>query len=138
MSEKFLITDTHPLVWYLAKKESKLPKRVLAAFKSAQEGSGTHIWVPLVVAWELSELIRKTDRIRLETPFEELVKESFYFRSMTVTELLPEDLIISHSLNFNRDPFDRLIVATALRLQLPLITCDGDITEAKPCEIFWR
>ncbi len=138
MSEKFLVTDTHPLIWYLANKETKLPKHVLAAFISAQEGSGTHIWVPSVVAWELSELMRKTDRIKLAAPFEELIKENFYFRSMTLTELLPDDLAIGHSLNFNRDPFDRLIVATALRLELPLMTADGDITDAKPCEIFWR
>lgn len=138
MSEKFLVTDTHPLIWYLANKEDKLPKHVRAAFKSAQEGSGTHIWVPSVVAWELSELMRKTDRLKLEAPFEELINENFYFRSMTLTELQPHDLVIGHSLKFNRDPFDRLIVATALRLELPLMTADGDITDAKPCEIFWR
>ncbi len=138
MSVKFLVTDTHPLVWYLANKEKELSKRVLAAFKSAQEGSGTHIWVPSVVAWELSELMRKTDRIKLHAPFEELIKENFYFKSMTLTDLQPNDLVIGHSLNFNRDPFDRLIVATALRLELPLITADTDITSAKPCEIFWR
>lgn len=138
MSEKFLVTDTHPLIWYLANKENKLPKHVLAAFKSAQEGSGTHIWVPSVVAWELSELMRKTDRIKLTAPFEELLQENFYFRSVTLTELQPADLVVGHSLNFNRDPFDRLIVATALRLELPLMTADGDITDTMPCEIFWR
>lgn len=137
MNEKFLVTDTHPLVWYLAKKESKLPKQVLAAFKSAQEGSGTHIWVPSVVAWELSELMRKTDRIKLKIPFEELIKETFYFKSITLTDLQPDDLVIGHSLNFNRDPFDRLIVATAIRLELPLMTADESISGAKPCEIFW-
>lgn len=138
MSEKFLVTDTYPLIWYLAKKEHKLPKRVLAAFKSAQEGSGTYIWVPAVVAWELSELMRKTDRITLKVPFEELIQENFYFKSLTIIELEPSDLVIGHSLNFNRDPFDRLIVATAIRLGLPLMTVDGDITDLKPCGVFWR
>jgi PIN domain nuclease of toxin-antitoxin system len=57
---------------------------------------------------------------------------------MTLTELQPDDLIIGHSLNFNRDPFDRLVVAAALRLALPLITADGDITDAKPFEISWK
>jgi PIN domain nuclease of toxin-antitoxin system len=138
VSEKFFVTDTHPLIWYLADKGTKLPKRVLAAFKSAHEGGGTHIWVPSMVAWELSELMRKTDRIKLKGSFEELLRQNFYFKSMTVTELQPDDLAIGHSLNFNRDPFDRLIVATAVRLALPLMTADEDISEAKPCEIFWR
>lgn len=138
MSEKFLVTDTHPLVWYLSNQERKLPKRVIASFRSAQEGSGTHIWVPAVVAWELSELMRKTTRLTLLTPFEELIRESFFFRSMTLTELQPDDLVIAHTLNFNRDPFDSLIVATAKRLELPLITADGDITDSGACEVFWK
>lgn len=138
MSDKSFITDTHPLVCYLANKDNKLPKHVLAAFKSAEEGSGCYIWVPSVVAWELSELIRKTDRIRLEVQFEDLIKENFYFKSLAITDLLPDDLAIGHSLNFNRDLFDRLIVATAIRLGVHLMTVDQDITEAKPCEIFWK
>jgi PIN domain nuclease of toxin-antitoxin system len=138
VTERFLVTDTHPLVWYLANKENKLPKKILAAFKSAQEGSGTHIWVPAVVAWELSELMRKTNRIKLQAPFEELIQENFYFRSMTLTELQPDDMVIGHSLNFNRDPFDRLIVATAIRLELPLMTADREITESRFCQTFWR
>ena len=138
MSEQFLVTDTHPLIWYLANEDRKLPKKVMAAFKAAEEGSGTHIWVPSAVAWELSQLMRKTDRIKLTTSFEELVRESFFFKSLTLTELQPEDLIIAHSLNFNRDPFDSLIVATASRLGLPLITADGDITDSNTCDVFWR
>lgn len=138
MSEQFLVTDTHPLIWYLANEDRKLPKKVLTAFKSAEAGSGTHIWVPSAVAWELSQLMRKTDRIKLTASYGELIKEAFFFKSLTLTELQPEDLIIAHSLSFNRDPFDSLIVATAKRLELPLISADGDITESHTCDVFWR
>ncbi|MBI4533205.1 MAG: type II toxin-antitoxin system VapC family toxin [Candidatus Melainabacteria bacterium] len=138
MSDQFLVTDTHPLIWYLAKHDIKLPKKVFAAFKSAQEGSGTHIWVPAAVAWEISQLMRKTNRISALGSFEELIQENFYFKSMTLTELQLDDLIIAHGLKFNRDPFDALIVATARRLKLPLITADGDITDSKACESFWE
>lgn len=137
MSEQFLVTDTHPLIWYLAKADRKLPKKVLAAFKSAEEGTGTHIWVPSAVAWELSQLMRKTDRIMLTVPFEELIRENFFFKSSTLTELQPDDLVIAHGLSFNRDPFDALIVATAMRLELPLMTADGEITDSGNCSIFW-
>lgn len=81
--------------------------------------------------------MRRTDRIKLTASFEELVRENFFCKGMTVTELQPEDLIIAHSLNFNRDPFDSLIVATAERLELPLITADGDITDSNTCSVFW-
>src|SRR3982750_482302 len=127
MSGSFFVTDTHPLIWYLAEQHRKLPKKVLAAFKSAEDASGTHIWVPAAVAWELSQLMRKTGRIKFDLSFEEMVRETFFFKSMTLTELLPDDLIIAHGLSFNRDPFDSLIAATALRLELPLITADTEI-----------
>ncbi|MBX9693064.1 MAG: PIN domain-containing protein [Cyanobacteria bacterium] len=57
---------------------------------------------------------------------------------MTLTELQPDDLVIAHSLSFNRDPFDALIVATAKRLELPLITADADITDSATCQTIWE
>lgn len=137
MSDQFLVTDTHPLIWYLAKQDAKLPRKVFGAFRSAQEGRGTHIWLPAAVAWEISQLMRKTSRISALGSFAELIRENFYFKSMTLTELQQEDLVIAHSLNFNRDPFDSLIVATAQRLELPLMTADCDITDSNTCKIFW-
>lgn len=137
MRDQVFATDTHPLVWYLSKKESKLPKKVLTAFKSAQEGSGMHIWVPAATAWELSQLMRKTTRISTLGSYEELLRENFFFKSMTFVELEVEDLLIAHGLAFNRDPFDSLIVATAKRLDVPLMTADSDITESNECSVFW-
>jgi|GEM_PF-589981 PIN domain nuclease of toxin-antitoxin system len=138
MREQFLVTDTHPLIWYLANKESKLPKKVLVSFKSAQFGEGSHIWVPAAVAWEFSILLRKTDRIKAIGSYEELISENFFFKNLTLCEMLPEDLIIAHGLNFNRDPFDSLIVATAKRLSLPLISGDNEIIDSGECRMFWN
>lgn len=138
MTDQFFVTDTHPLIWYLSNQDAKLPRKVLAAFKSADEGSGTHIWVPAAAAWEISQLMHKTTRLKLEGSFEELIRESFYCKSLTLTELRPEELILAHSLTFNKDPFDALIVATACRMDLPLITRDNDITDSGACSVFWR
>lgn len=41
-------------------------------------------------------------------------------------------------LNFNADPFDKAIVATALQLDLPLITNDSKMHENKPCPLIWN
>jgi PIN domain nuclease of toxin-antitoxin system len=139
LNDQFLVTDTHPLVWYLTNQPNKLPKKVFGAFESARKSAGSHIWVPIAVAWEVSTLLRKTNRIALpDDSFEELIMENFYFKNLTVTDLIPEDLIIAHGLRFNSDPFDSLIVATAKRLDLPLITADTEITKSKTCDVFWR
>lgn len=136
MSDRFLITDTHPLLWYMGNRLSKLPKKVLAAFNSAKTGSGTYIWVPAVVVWEISLLMKKTNRFKLAS-LEELLRENFFSQSISVTDLQAEDILNAHSLNFNKDPFDALIVGTAQRMEIPLITEDSDITDAHPCAIFW-
>ena len=133
-----LVTDTHPLIWYIGNQHSRLPKKVLAAFRSAQAGTGTYIWVPAAVVWEMSVLMKKTRRVTALASLAEIVNDDFYSKSISVADQLTEDLLLAHSLDFSKDPFDALIVATALRLELPLITADGAISEAKPCPLFWE
>jgi PIN domain nuclease of toxin-antitoxin system len=137
MNEVFLVTDTHPLLWYLEGPKRKLSKKALKAFESAEHGMGTHIYVPMPAVWEISLLLRKTNRITTKVSFEELVLNNFFFKSSSIADLLIEDITLAHSLTFMNDPFDALIVATAQRMELPLITADGVITNAKPCKIVW-
>ena len=137
MSNHILVTDTHPLIWYISKQDSKLPKKVFAAFKSAQEGGGSYIWVPTTVVWEISLLIKRTKRFATLGRLEDLVAANFFSKNISVTDTQAADVMQAHSLNFNNDPFDALIVGTAMRMSLPLITADDDITKACPCEIFW-
>jgi TonB family protein len=47
------------------------------------------------------------------------------------------DIIRAHVLSFTADPFDALIVASAQRMELPLITADELITTSKVCPVFW-
>jgi PIN domain nuclease of toxin-antitoxin system len=138
VTDQYLVTDTHPLIWYMAKQDAKLPRKVFAAFKSAQEGTGTHIWVPVAVVLEISQLMRRTRRVIALGSLEELLRENFYFRSIIITDFETEDLLGAHSLNFSKDPFDSLIVATAQRLELPLMTADEEIINSNSCKVFWR
>ncbi len=137
MNDRFLVTDTHPLLWYIGKRFAKLPKKVLTAFDSAKEGSGTYIMVPCAVVWEISRLMQKTNRLKADVSLEELINDNFYSKSIAVIDMQVEDVLNAHSLTFNNDPFDAIIVGTAQRIGAPLITADSDVIEAKPCSIFW-
>ena len=137
MSELFLVTDTHPLLWYLAGQRRKLSKKAFTALEAAEYGEGTKIWVPMPAVWEISLLLRKTKRLTPKVSFEELVLNNFNFKGLSIADLQLEDIINAHSLTFMNDPFDALIVATAQRMGLPLITADGVITNTKPCKIVW-
>ena len=54
-----------------------------------------------------------------------------------IEELIPTVAYYSARYTFNTDPFDRIIVATAVELGLPLITKDGAITESNLVGVYW-
>lgn len=47
------------------------------------------------------------------------------------------DHLASFPLNDLRDPWDRLIVTTVIRLRLPLVTKDRAITDTGMVEVIW-
>ena len=55
-------------------------------------------------------------------------------------EIIPlETSVISQAVgyNFNNDSFDKIIVASAIELDVPLITKDRAIIESNLVEIYW-
>lgn len=134
-SSSLLVTDTHPLVWYITAQFHKLPAKVKQAFDDAIDGRCA-IFIPPIVLWELSLLI-KAGTVRSSLTLEEYVQERFFAKALSVLDLETEDILRSHSLSFSKDPFDVLIVAMALRTECPLITADAIIHDQKPCQLFW-
>jgi PIN domain nuclease of toxin-antitoxin system len=130
-----LVTDTHPLVYYITAQFRKLPSKVKRAFDDAVQGH-VAIFIPAVVLWELSLLI-KAGNVRLATSLREYVQERFFARAISILDLEIEDILLSHDITFSCDAFDVLIVATALRVGCPLITGDGLIHRHSPCKLFW-
>lgn len=137
MSERFFVTDTHPFVWYMSKQFTKLPAKVLKVFHTAKEEDHVHIWVPQITLWEISVLLKKTARLTIKVSLQELVREQFYAKSISVIDLDTEDIMRAHSMTFVSDPFDALIMACAQRLKVPLITADRKIHDSEECEVFW-
>lgn len=135
MSKNLLVTDAHPLLWYIKGQLHKLPKKIIAVFDDAVEGRRA-ILVPLVVLWEIS-IALKSGKVRLAISLEEYIKEQFYAKSISVLSIEVEDVLLSQKLHFSNDPFDTLIVSMALRMKAPLITGDAIIHKHEPCEIFW-
>ncbi len=129
------VTDTHPLVWYVTGHHRQLSPTALEAFHQAVTGE-VAVWIPTVVLWEWSLLIR-TGKVRELSTLDDLVSAGFHARAMHTLDLRPEDVLTAHGLRFPDDPFDTLIVATALRQDAPLITKDTVIHRERPCRIAW-
>ena len=132
-----LVTDTHPLLHYFFNAGRKLSRKVKQAFVDAIDHKTRVIYIPAPVIWEISILVENGD-IELSLTFANWVEALFANNPMLLAQQFDKDTVIQcHELKFHNDPFDRAIVATALQLDLPLITNDSIIHTKKPCALYW-
>lgn len=129
------VTDTHAIVWYSTGKISNLSTKVLQAFEKA-DSSESVIYIPAVVLWETA-ILQHLGKINLNVKFDYWAKSLLQKQGF---ELIPLELsIIANSVgyNFNNDIFDKVIVASAVEFELPLMTKDNAIIDSNLVEIYW-
>ncbi|MBI3584469.1 MAG: type II toxin-antitoxin system VapC family toxin [Nitrospinae bacterium] len=118
------VTDTHSLVWYMT-DDPKLSEQAKKAFQKVDNFQDT-IFIPCIVFFELVYLIEKRKITADFDIFFRLVSSAKNYKIEPLC--LP---IIDKSRQISKesiaDPWDRLIVATSLHLNLPLITRDMSI-----------
>ncbi|MFM9904351.1 MAG: type II toxin-antitoxin system VapC family toxin [Pyrinomonadaceae bacterium] len=129
------VTDTHALVWYTTQKTSRLSEKAREAFENANT-SEIVISIPSIVLFEIS-MLERDGEISLQEGFLHWASRLQKKPGFHIEELTPEVAYYSARYNFNTDPFDRIIVATAVELDLPLITKDVAITESNLVEVYW-
>jgi len=118
------VTDTHSLVWHLT-DDPALSARAKKLFGKA-DNSQDIVYIPCIVFFELIYLIEKK---KINVPFDAFVRSLSSSHNYRIEPLcLP---IIEKTQQFSRrslkDPWDRLIAATSLHLNLPLITRDRSL-----------
>ncbi len=129
------VTDTHPLLWFTLNRRANLSEAALRAFSEAEAGNA-YIYIPAMVLLEAAILERQR-RIELKGGFIRWTNSVLRNSGFGVAQLEPEVINSSVGYSFNKDPFDRVIVATASELAFPLITKDSDITDSALVEILW-
>jgi len=130
------VTDTHPLVHFSTGKRQKLGKNARRAFQEAEQGRA-RIAIPVTV---LEEILRLSEdgRIRLGVSFPELV--AYYQQEPSpffIQDYTPDILLSVVQFPAIRDPFDRVIVATAHTLDYPLLTNDSFLQEGGFVPTVW-
>lgn len=136
MSNGLYVTDTHPLVYYFCGRQNKLGKKALKVFEDAAQGGTTSIFVSPIVLWEFSNLLR-AGKIKLKISLAEWIEKLFAYRNFNEVIFDIECVKTIQQLELHSDPFDRAIVATAMRMDLPLITNDQLIHQHKLCKVLW-
>jgi PIN domain nuclease of toxin-antitoxin system len=119
-----VVLDTHTLLWLVS-----TPSHVDASALAIISDPNTSVWVTAASAWEIAIKTRlgRLDGETLLSAWNDVITD------MSTTELPIDsaDAILAGRLPWNhKDPFDRVIVAQALRRNLTIATRDTAILKA--------
>jgi PIN domain nuclease of toxin-antitoxin system len=126
------LLDTHTLLWLVDDPE-KLPARVITICEDGQN----ELFISIASFWELAI---KMSLGKIELDDNALARLKTWCDENAV-QLLP--ISVNHcqqvqTLPFHhRDPFDRLLIAQALREQLALLSADGHFADYS-VDVIWK
>jgi len=131
-----IVADTHAIIWYLSKPE-KLSQIAIQTLDQTSQ-SGQLIYLASISIVELQYLI---ERNRIDVTVLDRIIQNVRSPLPSI-EIIPLTLEISMELaNIDRaivpDMPDRIIAATALALNLPLVTCDHKIRACSIIQTVW-
>jgi PIN domain nuclease of toxin-antitoxin system len=131
MKTKNYVTDTHSLVWYF-NESPRLSKKAAKIFeKTIKEG---YIIIPTVV---LAEIMHISKKGRITISFNETVKRIEESENFEIAPLDLEILKIADGIEYNLEMHDRLIAASALFYNVPVITKDEMLQDSGVCNTIW-
>lgn len=131
-----IVLDTHVLLWWVGDSGqlSVAAKKVID--KTISQGG--EVIISTISAWEVSMLINKK-RLVLSMDIESWFDEVSQIDGVRFLPVDNEIGIKSTVLpgNFHKDPADRMIVATARKLAVPLVTADDKIRNYQHVKTIW-
>ncbi len=121
-----IVIDTHILIWWVS-GSSSLSDVAEKTIKTTLD-SGGEVIISSISAWEIAMLIEK-GRLVLNMDIERWLDEVSQIDGVRFMPVNNEVGIKSTMLpgTFHKDPADRMIVATARKLAVPLVTADEKI-----------
>ena len=130
-----IVLYTHALVWWV-NGDVALSKKAKAAI--AQELTGGQIIVSAISAWEIAMLVRQ-EKLVLSMDVDSWLATVAAIEAVRFLPLDVEVTVKSVDLpgEFHKDPADRMIVATARKLAVPLVTKDDKIRAYAHVKTIW-
>lgn len=126
MTEESLLLDTHVVLWFFENSDL-LSQSVKKRIEAATENNG--LLISAITVLEIA-LLNARKRIKIEMPIEDYVRQIVDAPGVRLVPLSPEISCLSVGLSsFQKDPADRIIVATSLINKVPLVTKDRRILE---------
>ena len=122
-----ILLDTHVLIWAV-NADPRLGDKASETIEETARDDG--VLVSAITPWEVALLAEK-GRLQLGREIEIWLAAALALPGLRVAPIEPELAVDSVRLpgNFHADPADRLIIATARYLRIPLVTADRAILE---------
>ncbi len=127
-----IVLDTHVWYWWLSDPD-KLSKKAKRAVDRADR-----VGLPAICVWEVA-MKAASGRLKFDVPYPIWIEAALSQDSRTeLLELSPRIAILAAQLgSVHRDPADKLIAATAIAYESPLITGDAAIRGTKSVRCIW-
>lgn len=130
-----IVLDTHAWVWWISNPELMSDKARDLVDEAAHKQA---IYISSISAWEVAMLTTK-GRLRLNMELADWITAS---EGLPFLNFIPVDnriaiRAVSLPGAFHQDPADRIIVSTALTMNVPLITKDEKIQSYAHIEALW-
>jgi PIN domain nuclease of toxin-antitoxin system len=131
-----LLIDTHVLVWW-AGDVDELSAKARRHIEQTLNEEG-EVLISSISAWEVAMLVQK-GRLVLSMEVERWLEEVAAIEGVRFLPVDNEVAVKSTMLpgEFHQDPADRMIVATARKLAVPLVTADKKIIQYEHVKTIW-
>lgn len=114
-----VLLDTHALIWWF-NEPAKLSKRVISLLSNPENT----VLVSAAVAWEIA-IKSKSGKLNavglLEDLNRQIKREGFSDLPISIEQAVKAGLLPMH----HRDPFDRLLIAQAQDMDIPILSTDS-------------
>jgi len=130
-----IVLDTHTLVWWINGDEALSEK---AKATIGPEMDGGQIIVSAISAWEIAMLVQR-EKLVLSMDVGSWLATVAEIKAVRFFPVDVEIAVKSGELpgEFHKDPADRMIVATARKLAVPLVTQDQKIRAYAHVKTIW-
>ncbi len=129
-----IVLDTCSIIWDALSPKNLSRKAKAAINKHEQEG----LIFCDISAWEIAMLVHKK-KLQIDEKPSVFIRAILNSRNYISKSITPEiaDLSVNLGKEINKDPADRLIVATSIIENLELITADKNLIKSDTVKTIW-